>query len=75
MCVFKISLEHTNYADPRFGERPRQHMSKPEGLFLSTHICNLYLRSLVVHHQRANSVVRTGFEPVKIKSFFGAISR
>ena len=64
MCVFKLSLEHTNYADIRFGERPRQHMCKPEGLVISTHICNLYLRSLAVHHQRANSAVRTGFEPV-----------
>jgi hypothetical protein len=25
MCVFKISLEHTNNADPRFGERPHQY--------------------------------------------------
>ncbi len=58
-CVFFIlSLEHTNYADTRFGERPRQ-QDVPEGIFYFNLACNLHLRSLVLralYHANINNL-------------------
>ena len=36
----------------------------PKVFFISTHICNLYLRSLPSAWQRASFAVRIGFEPI-----------
>ena len=40
----------------------------PKVFFISTYICNLYLRSLPSAWQRASFVVKTGIEPVFVHS-------